>query len=544
MRSRRGRAAERRSRRTQLVEFAVGRSSSARELRRAAARVAGGRLWATSPIIRFSSRHRSASSASASRVAVGQRVLDAASRSPVAADRRSRSLRVVHHLGPVSAPPRTRLSGRRPAEQWAARPIFDPPRPSPTDVTSPAVHRLVRDSRRRSPARPGTARAARHRCRSDATREGARSAARRPPSSGAIARRPGDRRASSSRATPTLSLAPASNEKLTVTLRALQELGPAYRFRTEVLGARRPGRRRVARRRVPEGLRRPDAHVTRISTCSRGAAARCGDHARRRARSRRRVVVRLGTHGARLEGVATSSTSRPPLSALVVDRASYENHVARSRRSPRPAVPASSCACTASQPARRASAGHRRRAYALATIESAPLPRRRPRRWTATATTSSPRKLLKTLGAEARRRRHDRGGRGGRAPRPHGRGHPAHGCADRRRLGPLARRPAHGARARRCSSSLRGTTPTLRELLCAALPVAGVSGTLEDRMRRRRSARRRSREDGHDGRRLRALGLRARPVRLRGPPERVAGGDDSRRAKAQDRFATALASAL
>src|SRR4029077_14224262 len=31
-------------------------------------------------------------------------------------------------------------------------------------------------------------------------------------------------------------LAPASNEKLTVTFTALHELGPAYRFRTEVLG--------------------------------------------------------------------------------------------------------------------------------------------------------------------------------------------------------------------------------------------------------------------------------------------------------------------
>src|SRR3954470_15860717 len=35
---------------------------------------------------------------------------------------------------------------------------------------------------------------------------------------------------------PDLSLAPASNEKLAVSFTALRELGPAYRFRTQVLG--------------------------------------------------------------------------------------------------------------------------------------------------------------------------------------------------------------------------------------------------------------------------------------------------------------------
>ena len=53
-------------------------------------------------------------------------------------------------------------------------------------------------------------------------------------------------------------------------------------------------------------------------------------------------------------------------------------------------------------------------------------------------------------------------------------------AADRRRLGPLAHRPHLAAAGRSCCCARCGRTPTFR----AALPVAGRSGTLAERMRR------------------------------------------------------------
>ena len=60
----------------------------------------------------------------------------------------------------------------------------------------------------------------------------------------------------------------------------------------------------------------------------------------------------------------------------------------------------------------------------------------------------------------------------------------------------------------------------LRDAFLQSLAVAGVNGTLEDRMEQRPGARPGDREDGDDAPRVGALRLRPRPLRLRGPPER------------------------
>ena len=65
------------------------------------------------------------------------------------------------------------------------------------------------------------------------------------------------------------------------------------------------------------------------------------------------------------------------------------------------------------------------------------------------------------------------------------------------------------------------TDPGLHAELLHALPVAGVSGTLRYRMRTRAAPRPRRRQDGHDEPGLVSLGLRERPHRLRGHPERA-----------------------
>ncbi len=68
--------------------------------------------------------------------------------------------------------------------------------------------------------------------------------------------------------------------------------------------------------------------------------------------------------------------------------------------------------------------------------------------------------------------------------------------------------------------------PGVRPELLAALPVAGRTGTLADRMRERPGARLRPREDGLDRQRLRPLRVRRRPLRVLGRAERLAGRID------------------
>ena len=63
----------------------------------------------------------------------------------------------------------------------------------------------------------------------------------------------------------------------------------------------------------------------------------------------------------------------------------------------------------------------------------------------------------------------------------------------------------------------------LRSTLVQAMAVAGQSGTLEHRLARAGHSRDGGRQDGNDRSRLRALGLRPRPLRVRGDGERHAG---------------------
>ena len=73
-----------------------------------------------------------------------------------------------------------------------------------------------------------------------------------------------------------VSLEPASNEKLSVTYAALVELGPEYRFPTEVLGeGHRVGSTLEGAAR-PQGLRRPDADDGRPEAARRDPLARRG----------------------------------------------------------------------------------------------------------------------------------------------------------------------------------------------------------------------------------------------------------------------------
>ena len=334
-------------------------------------------------------------------------------------------------------------------------------------------------------------------------------------------------------------LAPASNEKLTVTFTALHELGPAYRFRTEVLGRGRQdgtvwhgdvylkgfgdptltslGLERLAAQLTLAGIARIDGRVL-------------GDESwfdtQRTAPGWRAVFF---------------VNECPPLSALAVDRDVYDHHVAL-------------------QPA-LAAAGQFRRilreheitvgpagvgrapegAYGLAQIESDPLSD-----LLETMDRDSDNfiaeELLKAIGAEV--------GGGGTT---------AAGAAIVRRDLSLAGIPLAGVRivdgsglsladrltARSLAMLLAFAwdDPDLHQPLWAALPVAGVSGTLEDRMQHA-PARGAVRAKTGTTERASALSgyVRDRYVFAVLQNGRPVSTWSAR--KAQDRFASALASAL
>ena len=338
---------------------------------------------------------------------------------------------------------------------------------------------------------------------------------------------------------PDTPLAPASNEKLAVTFTALQHLGATYRFRTEVLGRGRQdgpvwhgdvylkgfgdptlsslGLERLATQLRLAGIARIDGRVL-------------GDEswfdAQRTAPGWKAVF---------------SVNECPPLSALAVDRAVYEHHVAR-----QPALAAAGRFRQvlhkhgiAAGPAGlgRAPEG----AYGLAQIESDPLPE-----LIATMDRESDNfiaeELLKAVGAEA--------GAGGTT---------AAGAAVVRRDLTAAGIPLAGvriidgsglsladrltARALALLLAFAWNDPDLREPLWFALPVAGVSGTLEDRMRH---APARGAVRAKTGTTARASALsgyvRERYVFAVLQNGRPVSAWSAR--KAQDRFASALASAL
>jgi D-alanyl-D-alanine carboxypeptidase/D-alanyl-D-alanine-endopeptidase (penicillin-binding protein 4) len=279
---------------------------------------------------------------------------------------------------------------------------------------------------------------------------------------------------------PDASLLPASNEKLAVTYAALVELGTSYRFRTEVLsdgyqdGATWHGDVYL------KGFGDPtlsSLQLTRLAAQLRQAGIR-------------RIDGRILGDESWFDRVRTAPgwkasfflEESPPLSALAVDHAVYQNHVALQ--------PALAAAGRFRQILRRRKipSGHvavgtaPANVYALAQVESDPLPKvlveldRESDNFAAEV-------LLKDLGAEA--------GAGGST---------AAGAAVVTRVLASAGVPLKGVRIvdgsglslndrltpRALATLLRlvWSDRDLRQAFVHALPVAGISGTLDDRMQR------------------------------------------------------------
>jgi len=337
---------------------------------------------------------------------------------------------------------------------------------------------------------------------------------------------------------PDLPLAPASNEKLTTTFAALHELGVTYRFRTEVFGRGYQDGATWHGDLFLKGFGDPtltSLQVERLATqiADEGITRITG-----------RVLGDESWFDARRTAPGWKAgffiNECPPLSALVVDRAVYDGHVAlqpalaaagRLRQLLRKHGVSSGAAGLG-----RAPAG----ALALAQVESEPLPDvlqemdRESDNFTAEL-------IAKDLGAEV--------GGGGTT---------AAGVAIVRRDLDAAGIPLTGVRivdgsglsledrltARALSALLVNMwdDPDLHQPFWAALPVAGVNGTLEDRMERRpaRGAVRAktgttdeaSALSGYAGSRF------AFAVLQNGSPVATRSAE-----KAQDRFASALASA-
>ena len=337
---------------------------------------------------------------------------------------------------------------------------------------------------------------------------------------------------------PDLPLAPASNEKLTTTFAALHELGVTYRFRTEVFGRGYQDGATWHGDLFLKGFGDPtltSLQVERLATqiADEGITRITG-----------RVLGDESWFDARRTAPGWKAgffiNECPPLSALVVDRAVYDGHVAlqpalaaagRLRQLLRKHGVSSGAAGLG-----RAPAG----ALALAQVESEPLPDvlqemdRESDNFTAEL-------IAKDLGAEV--------GAGGTT---------AAGVAIVRRDLDAAGIPLTGVRivdgsglsledrltARALSALLVNMwdDPDLHQPFWAALPVAGVNGTLEDRMERRpaRGAVRAktgttdeaSALSGYAGSRF------AFAVLQNGSPVATRSAE-----KAQDRFASALASA-
>ena len=181
-------------------------------------------------------------------------------------------------------------------------------------------------------------------------------------------------------------------------LRGARELGP--RIPDPHRGARRSGARSTpsGTATCAQGRRRPDALDAASSTGSRGACRAAGSAASR-ARHRRRVVLRLEAQRARLEASFYIS-EWPPLSALVVDRAWYDNHyAARPGEAPPPARSATAARASRRDDAACGCSDGRRRTRVLASdlahrcqiVLTA---------WISDSDNFTAELLLKTLGAE------------------------------------------------------------------------------------------------------------------------------------------------
>ena len=148
--------------------------------------------------------------------------------------------------------------------------------------------------------------------------------------------------------------------------------GPATGSAPRCSRTRPPGRPTLARQRLPEGVRRPDAHLARARAARR--AAQDGGH-RARSTGGWSATSRGSTRGARRPAgsrpSSSSSRRRSPRSSSTTACTTITSR--STRRSPPPDAFSSCCVRGASSPGRasvgRAPAG----AYALAQVESAAL---------------------------------------------------------------------------------------------------------------------------------------------------------------------------
>jgi serine-type D-Ala-D-Ala carboxypeptidase/endopeptidase (penicillin-binding protein 4) len=338
---------------------------------------------------------------------------------------------------------------------------------------------------------------------------------------------------------PDTPLAPASNEKLTLTISALLDLGDAYRFRTEVLGRGHQDGAVWVGDVYLKGFGDPtltSLGLERLATQLKLAGIT-------------QIEGRVLGDESWFDSERTAPGWKasflindcPPLSALAVDRDVYDHHVALS--------PALAAAGQFRRLLRKhgiaaGAAGLGRApddAYGLAQIESDPLPE-----VIAAMDRDSDNfiaeELLKVLGADV--------GAGGTT---------AAGAAIVRRDLAAAGIPLAGVRivdgsglslgdrltARALSLLLAYTwnDPDLKQPVWAALPVAGVSGTLEDRMQRAPARGAVRAKTGTTDRASALSGyVRDRYAFVVIENGRPIATSSARRA--QDRFATALASAL
>jgi len=278
----------------------------------------------------------------------------------------------------------------------------------------------------------------------------------------------------------TAAFAPASNEKLTVTFAALSALGPTFRLETDVLGTGAPVAGTWGGDLVLKGYGDPTLSSAGLASLARQVRAAGIE------RVTGGIVGDESWFDARRTGPGWKASffvnESPPLSALVVDRARYGRSIARE-----PALAAALLFRTALRRAGVAVAGPARvgtgddQGFPLAELDSPPLATI-VRRMDLESDNFTAEMLLKELGAvEASV------------------GTSAAGAAVVRRLLADAGVPLAGVRILDGSGLAYGdrltanalvallqvmwSDPTLRPFVVAALPVAGISGTLHDRMR-------------------------------------------------------------
>jgi D-alanyl-D-alanine carboxypeptidase/D-alanyl-D-alanine-endopeptidase (penicillin-binding protein 4) len=277
------------------------------------------------------------------------------------------------------------------------------------------------------------------------------------------------------------SLQPASNQKLTVAVAALARLGAGYRIPTQVLGEGTPNQSGTWQGRlVLKGFGDPtvsagDLRKLALKIRSKGITHVTG-----------RVIGDESYYDRRRTGPGWKPSwyklESPPLSALVVGRAKVNGHTVDN-----PALAAARAFRTALRDAGitiggKAVVGRAAgTATTLATVKSGTLTRL-VLKMNKMSDNFTAEMLLKHLGAQFRDKGTTAAGAGVVRAELKGRGVPLAGVriADGSGLSLLGRLTARGVG--RLLVSAYGD-PSVRPALVASLPIAGVDGTLEDRMR-------------------------------------------------------------